>query len=149
LPVRGYARLESGRWRSLLDLSVANSDLVRQFARRADLLVLKGDVARAAEGSRARGIWRWPTGEGGWAGPSAGEWCPQPANASPLEGAFAGFPVDSFPPAIQLTEIRKPTADWIALTAQDGRRGPQWPAVFGRDDGRVREMTVAVDGLWR
>ena len=149
LPVRGYARLEGGRWRSLLDLSVVNGDLVRQFTRRADLLVLKGDVAGAAQGSRARGIWRWPTGESGEAAPSAGDWYLEPGNASPLEGAFAGFPVDSFPPAIQLTEVRKPAADWIALTAQDGRRGPQWPALFGRDDGRVREMTVAVDGLWR
>jgi hypothetical protein len=147
LPVRGFARLEGGRWRSLQDLSVVNGDRVRQLARRADVLVLKGDVA--ADGNGARGIWRWPSGEAGESAPSAGDWYLQPANASPLEGAFAGFPVDSFAPAIQLTELRKPAADWIALTAQDGRRGPQWPAVFGRDDGRVRELTVAVDGLWR
>jgi hypothetical protein len=149
LPVRGFARLEGSRWRSLQDLSPAGADGVRQLARHADLLVLKGDVATMADGSRARGVWRWPTGEAGEPAPSTGDWYLEPANASPLEGAFTGFPVDSFPPVIQLAELRKPAADWIALTARDGRRGPQWPAVFGRDDGRRREMTVTVDGLWR
>jgi hypothetical protein len=149
LPVRGFARLEGERWRSLQDLSVVSSDLVRQAARRADLVVLKGNVGSMAEGGRARGVWRWPSGETGDAAPSAGDWYLMPAGGSPVEGAFTGFPVDSFPPAIQLTELRKPPADWIALTAQEGRRGQQWPAVFGRDAGRVRELTVLVDGLWR
>jgi hypothetical protein len=72
-----------------------------------------------------------------------------PAGTSPLEGAFAGYPVDSFPPAIQLIELRSPPADWIAVSAQEGRRGPQWPAVVGRDLGRTREVTVLADGLWR
>jgi hypothetical protein len=149
LPVRGFARLEGERWRSLQDLSVASADLVRQAARRADLVVLKGNVASMSEGGRARGVWRWPSGETGDTAPSAGDWYLMPAGGSPVEGAFTGFPVDSFPPAIQLTEVRKPPADWIALTAQEGRRGQQWPAVFGRDAGRVRELTVLVDGLWR
>jgi len=39
--------------------------------------------------------------------------------------------------------------DWVALFAQLGRRGPERPAVFGRQDGRVRRVTVAVEGLWR
>ncbi|HYF38271.1 MAG TPA: hypothetical protein VD930_01200, partial [Gemmatimonadales bacterium] len=34
-------------------------------------------------------------------------------------------------------------------SAQIGRRGPFRPAVFGREDGQVRTVTVAVDGLWR
>ncbi len=53
LPVRGFARLDGERWRSLQDLSVVSSDLVRQAARRADLVVLKGNVASMAEGGRA------------------------------------------------------------------------------------------------
>ena len=149
LPVRGFARLEGERWRSFQDLSVVGTDLVRQLARRADLLVVKGAIGGMADGARARGIWRWPSGEAGEAAPTAGDWYLLPTGASPLEAAFTGFPVDSFPPAIQLTEVRKPAADWIALTGQDGRRGPQWAAVFGRDAGRVREVTVMVDGLWR
>jgi hypothetical protein len=39
--------------------------------------------------------------------------------------------------------------DWIGLTAQLGRRGAARPAVAGRQEGRVRSVTVAADGLWR
>ena len=39
--------------------------------------------------------------------------------------------------------------DWVGLYAQLGRRGPQRPAVLGRQEGRVRRVTVAADGLWR
>jgi hypothetical protein len=149
LPVRGFARIEGERWRSFQDLSVVSGDAVRQAARRADLVVLKGNPGGMADGGRARGLWRWPSGETKDAAPAAGDWYLTPAGPSPLDGAFAGFPVDSFPPAIQLTELRNPAASWVALTAQDGRRGQQWPAVFGSDADRVREVTVLADGLWR
>ncbi|HEY8105590.1 MAG TPA: hypothetical protein VIE46_05745 [Gemmatimonadales bacterium] len=149
LPVRGYARLEADRWRSLQDLALVGAEQVRQAARRADVVVLKGNVDGIADGGRARGVWRWPSGETSDGTPTPGDWYLMSAGASPVAEAFAGFPVDSFPPAVQLTELRTPPADWIALSAQDGRRGPQWPAVVGRDLGRTREVTVFVDGLWR
>jgi hypothetical protein len=149
LPVRGYARIEAERWRSLQDLAIVGADQVRQAARRADVVVLKGNVDGIADGGRARGLWRWPSGETSDGTPTPGDWYLMSAGASPVAEAFAGFPVDSFPPAVQLTELRTPPADWIALSAQDGRRGPQWPAVVGRDLGRTREVTVFVDGLWR
>ena len=149
LPVRGYTRLEAERWRSLQDLSVVGVEQVRQAARRADVVVLKGNVGAIADGGQARGVWRWPSGETPDGAPTPGDWYLMPAGASPVEGAFAGLPVDSFPPAIQLTELRAPQADWIALSAQDGRKGPQWPAVMGRDLGRTREVSVLADGLWR
>jgi hypothetical protein len=149
LPVRGYTRLDPERWRSLQDLSVASVDQVRQAARRADVVVLKGNVGGVADGGSARGVWRWPSGETPDGTPTPGDWYLMPAGTSPVEGAFAGLPVDSFPPAIQLTELRAPQVDWIGLTGQDGRKGPQWPAVIGRDLGRSREVTVLADGLWR
>ncbi len=149
LPVRGYTRVEAERWRSMQDLSVVGADQVRQAARRADVVVLKGNVGGVAEGGPVRGVWRWPSGETPEGAPTPGDWYLVPAGTSPLEGAFAGYPVDSFPPAIQLIELRSPPADWIALSAQEGRRGPQWPAVVGRDLGRTREVTVLADGLWR
>jgi hypothetical protein len=148
LPVRGYARLEGGRWRSMADLRPVPADQVRRAARRADLLVLKGRVADLADGSLARGIWSWPSGENGEA-QAPGDWYLSAADASPVSGAFLAQPVDSFPPAIQLTSLEPGPRDWVALYAQLGRRGPQRPAVFGRQDGRVRRVTVAADGLWR
>jgi hypothetical protein len=148
LPVRGYVRLERDRWRSMTDLRPVPADQVRRAARRADLLVLKGGVGDFADGSLARGIWRWPSGEGGET-QLPGDWYLTASDASPVAGAFLGQPIDSFPPAIQLTPMEVGPRDWVALYAQLGRRGPQRPAAFGHQDGRVRQVTVAADGLWR
>jgi hypothetical protein len=96
----------------------------------------------------ARGIWRWPTGGKGQ-GTASGDWYLTASDASPIAGALLGQPVDSFPPASGLASVNPEAGDWVALTAQLGRRGAARPAVFGRDAGRVRSATVAVDGLWR
>ncbi len=148
LPVRGYARLDGDRWRSMSDLSRVGADRVRQAARGADLLILKGDPGSLAEGSAARGIWRWASGEAG-PSPMPGDWYLSGAEVSPVAGAFLGQPVDSFPPATQLSPLEPGPGDWIGLTAQLGRRGASRPAVTGRQAGRVRSVTVAADGLWR
>jgi hypothetical protein len=148
LPVRGYARLDGDRWRSMSDLSTVGAERVRQAARGADLLILKGNTGSMAEGSAARGIWRWPSGETG-AAPVPGDWYLAGAEVSPIAGAFLGQPVDSFPPATQLTPLEPRPGDWIGLTAQLGRRGAARPAVIGRQEGRMRSVSVASDGLWR
>ena len=148
LPVRGFVMLEGSRWRSMTDLRPVPADQVRRAARRADLLILKGGIGSVAEGSGARGVWNWPSGEGGET-QVLGDWYLKAGDASPLSGAFLGQPVDSFPPAIQLTPQQPGPQAWVALFAQLGRRGPLRPAVFGRQDGRVRRVTVAADGLWR
>ncbi len=148
LPIRGYLRLDGDRWRSMNDLHSVPRDAVRRAARRADLLILKGGATDLAEGSTARGIWSWPSGEGGET-QVPGDWYLSPADASPVAGAFLGQPVDSFPPAFLLTPMETGPRDWVALYAQLGRRGPERPAVFGRQEGRVRRVTVAVEGLWR
>jgi hypothetical protein len=148
LPVRGYVRLEGNRWRSMADLRPVPLEQVRRAARRADLLILKGSVAGFADGSVARGIWSWPSGEGGE--PQVpGDWYLSATDVSPVSGAFLSQPVDSFPPATQLTPMEAGPGDWVALYAQLGRRGPQRPAVLGHQEGRVRRVTVAAEGLWR
>jgi hypothetical protein len=148
LPVRGYVRFDRDRWRSMADLRSVPAEIVRRAARGADLLILKGAVGQYAEASNARGIWSWPSGEGGQA-QVPGDWYLTAANASPAAGAFLGQPVDSFAPAIQLTPMESGPGDWVALYAQLGRRGQLRPAVFGREEGRVRRVTIAVEGLWR
>jgi hypothetical protein len=148
LPVRGYIRLETNRWRTMGDLRPVPVDVVRRAARRADLLILKGDVGGYAQGSEARGILRWPSGETGET-QLAGDWYLSQSDASPLAGAFLGQPVDSFPPSIALTPIQPTAGEWVALYAQLGRRGQNRPAITGRQDGRIRRVTVAVEGLWR
>ncbi|HEX6644786.1 MAG TPA: hypothetical protein VF037_08910 [Gemmatimonadales bacterium] len=148
LPVRGYIELERGEWRSMSDLSPVGADAVRRAARGADLLVLKGSPAGIADGARARGIWNWP-GRAGGAGATPGDWYLSAQPASPVGAAFLGLPVDSFPPGTRLTAVEPPAGAWVALEAQERRRGATRPAVFGSEAGRVRRVTVAVDGLWR
>jgi hypothetical protein len=50
---------------------------------------------------------------------------------------------------MQLTPVEAEAGEWTALSAQLGRRGAPRPAVLGRESGRTRRVTVAVDGLWR
>jgi hypothetical protein len=148
LPVRGYARLAAGQWRSMADLRRVSPDQIRRAARGADLLILKGRVAEFAQGTSARGVWHWPSGERGEVA-VPGDWYLTAPSESPVAGAFLAQPLDSFPPAIQLTTAEPGRYDWVALNAQLGRRGPQRPAVLGRRAGRVREVAVVADGLWR
>jgi hypothetical protein len=148
LPVRGYLRLDAARWRSMADLAPVSADVVRRAARGADLLILKGAAGYLAAGTRARGVLVWPSGEGGEA-LIGGDWYLTPNESSPVAGAFLGLPTDSFPPATRLTPIEPPAGAWTALEAQESRRGAHRPAVIGLDEGRVRRVTVAVDGLWR
>jgi hypothetical protein len=148
LPVKGYLRLPGNRWRTMGDFRTVPLEQVRGAARRADLLVLKGGVSDLGRGTFARGVWSWPSGEGGEI-QVPGDWYLVPADGSPLGSAFMGQPVDSFPPAVQLIPLEPGPQEWVALYAQLGRRGQRRPAVLGREEGRVRRVTVAVDGLWR
>jgi hypothetical protein len=65
LPVRGYVRFDGNRWRTMSELRPVSSAVVRRAAQRADLVILKGGVGAFAEGTTARGILRWPSGESG------------------------------------------------------------------------------------
>lgn len=147
LPVRGFVRLEPDRWRSLATLGPVSDEEVRRAAQRADLLILKGDQSLART-TGARGLWLWPSGENGTT-TLPGDWYLKPGVLSPIAGAFTGLPVDSFPPAVQITPVLADSGGWVALTAQNGRRGPDRPVVLGRIRGNRREVTVAADGLWR
>lgn len=147
LPLRGYVQLAPGEWRSMLDLSRVSEGVVRDAARRADLLVAKGDAIDLAAGTRARGVWLWPGGRGSIL--DAADWYLVPMTDSPLAAALAGLPIDSFPPVAQLARLDPGADDWVALTAQAGRRGAPRAAMIGRTRGRSREVVSATDGLWR
>lgn len=148
LPVRGYVELGQGRYRDMHDLRPVTDDAVARAADGADLLVLKGERKNFLRSSRARGIWLWPSGAVG-SGVTAGDWYLSAMPGTPVSGAFLGLPVDSFAPATGVVSLEPPAESWVAVDAQDRRRGPKLPVVTGRVDGRRREVTVAVDGLWR
>ncbi len=148
VPVHGYAQV-AGRWLAMDDLRpVAEADVARS-ARGADLVVLKGDPGPAVEPRRSRGLIMWSSGERGES-VLGGDWYVTPGGPSPLAPALLGLPVDSFPPLRNLTPLETDPAAWVALVAQEGRRGPQRPVIVGTQeaDGR-RRIVVAADGLWR
>jgi hypothetical protein len=145
LPVRGYVRLTPSGWRRMDDLAVAGEDEVRAAARGADLLMLKGDAANYASGSRARGVLVWPGGEQA----DAGDWYFAAGSGSPVAGALAAAPFDSLPPASRARALTAVEGEWIGLTAQEGRRGFARPVLVGGTQGSRRRVTVGADGLWR
>jgi hypothetical protein len=149
LPVKGYIRVGATGWRSMDDLRRVPVDEVRRAARGADLLVLKGEPGEVAWGARPRGVWRWPSGEGGET-QLDGDWYAVPANGpSPLGGAWIGVAVDSLPPLARVTPIEPDPRGWVGLSAQLGRRGVERPIIVGRDSSGIRTLLVASDGLWR
>ncbi len=148
LPLRAYLRLETGPWRSMATLQPVTDAEVALAARRADLLVLKGQVPEAARISGARGRWSWPSGEAGGA-PVAGEWYAAGHPVSPIAGAFVGLPVDSFPPLVAVAPLTPPSGGWVGLSVQQARRGAERPVIAGGERGGRREVTFAADGLWR
>lgn len=148
LPVRGYLRIEEGRWRTMETLAPVNDDDVLQAVRQADVLVLKGAAADLARQSRARGRWLWPSGEGGET-VIPGEWYASSTTVSPVAGAFVGLPIDSFPPLSSITPIEAAPGDWVGITAQASRRGADRPIMIGQASASGRRITTAADGLWR
>ena len=147
LPARGYVRIGDS-WRTMTDLKPVSEDAMRQAIRGADLVVLKGRAVDRASDVRGRGAWLWPSG-GGDAAAQNGDWYLTATPTSPIAAGLGGLPVDSFPPAVQLTAAQPTSSGWVGLMAQAGRRGAPRPAFFGSESSGVRRVTTAVDGLWR
>jgi len=148
LPVRGYVRLERGRWRSMTDLSPVGAQELARAASRADVLILKGTRPDFARQTGARGTWEWPSGEGGEA-VTPGEWYAAAPAGSPVAGAFIGLPVDSFPPLMQITPIEPAPGMWTGLSVQLARRGSERPVLVGESSAGKRRVLTAGEGLWR
>jgi hypothetical protein len=146
--VRGYVELGQGSYRDMRDLRPAAEATVARAAAGADLLVVKGSPGSFLRSTRARGIWRWLPGAPD-AGLIAGDWYVSIIPGTPVSSAFLGLPVDSFAPATAVVPVTPSAGSWVAIQARDRRRGPARPLVVGRQDARRREVTVAVQGLWR
>ncbi len=149
LPVKGYARLGAAGWRAMEDQRRVSPEEVARAVRGADLLVLKGEVGAVARGAHPRGLWRWPSGEGGET-ELQGDWYAVPSTgASPLAGAWGGVAFDQLPPLSPVTPIEPEPGEWTGLEAQLGRRGVERPVIVGRDSAGIRTVLFAADGFWR
>lgn len=147
LPVRGFVRL-GGRWWTADRLTPVSEASVRQAARRADLLVIKGDPGPDFDRTSARARWRWPGGASG-SPPLPGDWYVSVAGPSPIGGTWTTTDMDSLPPLVEITPTEPTAADWVGLVARNGRRGGERPVILGQVVGGRRELRVAGDGLWR
>lgn len=147
VPVRGYALVQAGRWVDMTTLAPATDDAVRRASGGAALVVVFGAGLPGAD--RGRAVWQWRP-----SAPSAdllaGDWYPPAAvSPSPLAGRLAGIRWDSLPPLTGVVPTIQSEAEWIALSARQGRRGPERPVVVGRDSAGTRRLVVVGDGLWR
>jgi hypothetical protein len=149
LPVKGFVRLGPAGWRAMDGLRHVTSDDVARATRGASLVVLKGAPDALPSGVHPRGLWRWPSGEGGETSIEGDWYAVTGQGLSPLAGAFTGVAVESLPPLARLTPIEPDPNGWTGFTAQQGRRGPPRPVIVGRDSAGIRVLTVAADGLWR
>lgn len=145
LPLLGFVLLESGRWRRMADLADVPVADVRRAMAAADLAIRFGPEAPREAGAGA--LWEWV---GAGAGVEEGDWYFERGTAaSPVTGALATAPVDSFPPATALAAGDLPAAAWIGLVAKLGRRGGDRPAFAGWETAGRRTVTVRARGLWR
>ena len=149
LPVKGFVRLGPAGWRSMDGLHPVHVEEVARAARGAVLLVVKGAPEVVPAGAHPRGLWRWPSGEGGESVEEGDWYLTLPGGASPIANALSGVIPDSLPPLARLTPITPGAESWVGLSAQLGRRGAPRPVIFGRDSAGLRVLTVAGDGLWR
>ena len=127
-------------------------DVVRRAARRADLLILKGGVARLRRRShRPRASGAGPAAKAARPSCRVTGISPRPTRRR-VAGAFLGQPVDSFPPAVPAHAHgnRRPR---LGGTVRPAR--PAWPPAAGRvrpaggpdpagDRGRRRALALAI-----
>jgi hypothetical protein len=79
-----------------------------------------------------------------------GDWYPGPeVQPSPLAARLSAVPWDSVPPLLGVVPVVPTEAQWVALSAQVGRRGGERPLVLGGDSAGMRVLTTAGEGLWR
>lgn len=135
-PVRGYVQLQRGVWHRMDDLRPVTAQEVTTAARGADLLAVRGDTATWRQMGRARLL--WPVSDGD------GDWYLSPAGPSPLGDAFVGVASDSLPALPAASPV--PAGDWVALTAQQARRGAMVPVVSGRTAGG-RTVIIGASGF--
>jgi hypothetical protein len=148
--VQGYTRPETGRWVEMQTLVPVEEQTVRTAARRAGLLVVRGQADTELTRNRRGPVWNWPAASDTLTHFYAGDWYVERATAtSPLAGRLAGVAWDSLPPLTGVVPLAPASGEWVGLTARQGRRGVARPALVGTEQDGRRELTTVGGGLWR
>jgi hypothetical protein len=143
LPVRGYLRMEPGRWRNYADLSRFRQS--RSGARRGAPTAHRQGRPGRDTGKQCAGPPAWPSGD---ASALAGDWYLSATPISPVRWRLRG-PAGRLLPTGQrqlerdVTRLRRlDSADRAERAAWGERR-----VVSGGESRNRREMTISVDGL--
>ena len=148
-PVQGFAKVQPDRWIDLETQAQVPENKVRDIARSAGLVVVRGSESDIVPGSRAA-TWLWPAGSDRRVELFEGDWYLTPKlGSSPLAGRLARIAWDSLPPLTGVVPLVPGTVEWVALTAREGRRGAERPVLLGSDTAGVRRLVTAASGLWR
>jgi hypothetical protein len=148
--VRGYAHITPTSWIEMSSGHPIPEESVRQFARSAAMLLIRGTGGMTPFTRSRQPVWRWPTliEEAGRA--AHRDWYLSGSlQASPLAGRLASIQWDSLPPVLGLDQQAVERSDWVAMMARQGRRGPERPAFTGADSVGARSLATFGTGWWR
>jgi hypothetical protein len=149
-PVRGFARVGEDAWIDMRSVARSSTAQVRRAARQASLVVVRGSDAALRDLGRQGPVWRWPAAGPDSAAVLEGDWYVQrEMPVSPIVSGLARLEWDSLPPLTGVLSYEPGPGDWVALTAQRGRRGSAQPVLLGRESARQRELITLGMGFWR
>ena len=148
--VRGYARVNPSSWLDMSSTLPVSEESVHRLAREAALLVIRGSVDGIASANGRQPVWSWPTIFESAQNVTPRDWyVSNSVQASPLAGRLASIQWDSVPPVLGLAQPTNDGRDWVAITAQQARRGAERPVLSGRDSSGVRTLLTRGTGWWR
>ena len=148
--VRGYAHVNQNNWLDMKSALPVQAEAIRRIVLDAPLLVVRGDPVGITAVRRQQSSWDWPTFVDATSNGNHPDWFLSGAvRASPLAGRLTSVQWDSVPPIFGLASQPKDGHDWVALSARQGRRGAQRPALLGKDSAGARSLLTLGTGWWR
>jgi hypothetical protein len=148
--VRGYAHVSPSAWIDMSSGLPMPEQSVREFARNASMILIRGSEANLSFTRRNQPVWRWPTMFDESGASTQRDWYLSGSlHASPLAGRLAAVQWDSLPPVLGVAQLPAEHNTWIAISARQGRRGAERPALVGIDSAGSRELVTYGSGWWR
>ncbi len=149
--VRAFGRVGDNSWIDMSSLGPVTVEAVRDAARQASMLVVRGGNALGTDlGARNQAVWNWPAGRDTTFRFLRGDWYLNGAMpSSPLTGKLALIDWESLPPLTGVVPVAPGSYEWIALLGRLARRGAERPVLIGREVGGVRQLVTTGSGVWR
>ena len=149
--VRAFGRVGDSFWIDMSSLGPVTVEAVRDAARQASMLVVRGGNALGTDlGARNQAVWHWPAGRDTTFRFLRGDWYLNgEMPSSPLTGKLALIDWESLPPLTGVVTVAPGNYEWIALLGRLARRGAERPVMIGREVAGVRQLVTTGSGVWR